>query len=121
MEPLSGYLELAEKMYQDKRFAESWNFGPEDQDCQTVENVVNTLLKFMPEHKGVEVLSSPTQVHEANLLKLDCTKAKNVLGWKPKLHLEEALKLSAEWYLAQFEHKNLLEFSYRQIEGYLDR
>lgn len=118
MEPLRGYMMLAERNYSNPEFSEAWNFGPAESDCQPVQYIVNKLLKEIPNHPGVE-MSSQHHPHEANFLKLDCTKAKERLGWLPKTNLDQALHLTAEWYKAQHSKKNLLDFSQKQIEDFL--
>jgi CDP-glucose 4,6-dehydratase len=119
MEPLKVYLTLAEKNYQGPEFTEAFNIGPEKKDNRTVLEVVNTLLTHLPGHPGVDSTGTTKQVHEANLLMLDCTKLKTRLGWQPKINLDEALKLTGEWYRAQFEKKDMREFTLKQIREFL--
>lgn len=119
MEPLAAYLMLAEKNYADAGYDEAFNIGPEKEDNRKVIEVLTTLQKFVPAHKGLDLSSSTGQVHEASLLMLDCSKAKTKLGWKPKLNLDSALKLTGEWYQASFEGKNMRDVTLRQIREYL--
>lgn len=120
MEPLDGYLTLAEKMYSDEKFVGAWNFGPEDKDAQPVEKVVATLHKFLPSHPGIEVVGNQGQPHEANFLKLDCSKAKSLLNWYPRFDLEVALKFTAAWYQCLFEGGDLRLKTWEQIHAYHD-
>lgn len=119
MEPLWVYLILAEKNFAGPEYSEAFNIGPEKEDNRPVVDVVNTLLKYLPEHPGVDATGIKGLVHEANLLMLDCSKAKKRLGWKPKLNLDGALKLTGEWYKAQFDKKDMREVTLKQIREYL--
>ena len=118
IEPLIGYMTLAEKLYNDDNFSGAWNFGPDDKDCMNVEYIVNTLHEILPDHKGIDVQRSAHQPHEANFLKLDCSKAKSQLGWHPKFDAKEALKLTADWYTKFLKGNNMLEVSYDHINRY---
>lgn len=92
LEPISGYLHLAEKLYQDREaWSEAWNFGPEDNDARTVQWVVEHISKSWG--KGAEwEIAKGQEPHEANYLKLDMSKAKSRLNWKPTWNLETALQ-----------------------------
>ena len=118
LEPLSGYLTLAEKLYSgDKSFAEAWNFGPRDEDSQSVGWILKEIRKIWNEPVNWEI-DAGKQPHEARLLKLDSTKAKTELKWLPKLSLVEAVKLTTEWYRAFRDKKDLVELTKNQIEFY---
>jgi CDP-glucose 4,6-dehydratase len=121
MEPLDAYLTLAEKLNQDEKYAGAWNFGPEDQDCKNVEYIVSTLHELMPEHMGVEVVGNQGQPHEANFLKLDCSKAKTHLKWNPKFNVDKALEFTVSWYQSLFAGENLRSKSLEQIHAYQDK
>ncbi|HEX2960032.1 MAG TPA: CDP-glucose 4,6-dehydratase [Chitinispirillaceae bacterium] len=97
LEPLSGYLTLAEHLYvKGVEFAEGWNFGPDDSDTKPVSWIVEQLCAQWPDSKGYRVDSNP-QPHEATYLKLDISKAKARLGWTPKWDLPTALKKIVDW------------------------
>jgi CDP-glucose 4,6-dehydratase len=100
LEPLSGYLCLAEKLYQDgPRYAQAWNFGPPDSDARPVGWVVEQMAQLWG--KGAEYKMDTRQhPHEAGFLKLDCSKARSLLGWSPRLGIEETLKWTIAWYKA---------------------
>lgn len=122
MEPLRGYIDLAEQCYANPKFGQAWNFGPKDEDCKSVEYVVNKLSEFLPSHKPeVKLLSLNNGPHEAKFLKLDCTKVKNELGWTPSLGLDQALKLTSEWYQAYFDQTDLKSFTLSQINNYFNQ
>lgn len=97
LEPLSGYLTLAQKVWEDpKEYAQAYNFGPRDEDAKPVEWIVKTLSELVPGSKGYEVDSNP-QPHEAHYLKLDISKSKARLGWEPKWDLATALQHIIAW------------------------
>lgn len=118
LEPLSGYLMLAEKLVlSENNFSEGWNFGPSEDDARPVSWIVDRLCEKIPNVRWE--LESHPQSHEANLLKLDSAKARNCLGWQPIWSLETALDKTVEWHLAWKQGKSMAEFSVEQIETYL--
>lgn len=117
LEPLSGYLLLAERLVTDgSKFAEAWNFGPEDSDTKPVSWIVERLCKKIP-HASWE-LEVAEQPHEAGLLKLDSSKAKSKLGWVPRWSLETALDKTVEWHKAWRDEQPMGELSLQQIRDY---
>lgn len=98
LEPLSGYLLLAARLYEEpKRWGGSWNFGPSTHEVRTVKNVAEVIVGHIG--RGcVEVVESQTQVHEARLLQLNCDKAHQLLGWYPRWHVDKTLEATALWY-----------------------
>jgi CDP-glucose 4,6-dehydratase len=120
LEPLSGYLELAERLYLDgPEFAEAWNFGPEEVDEKPVEWIVGRLAESWGEGAGWQHDKSP-QPHEASYLKLDCTKAKTRLGWHPAWGLEEALNRIVCWHKAWLNGENMHHLSLVEINDYMN-
>ena len=118
LEPLSGYLLLAQKLFEEgTSYAEGWNFGPNDEDAKPVEWIVDKLTKTWGEGASW-VLDGGNHPHEAHYLKLDCSKAKTRLGWHPRWHLEEALGAIIEWQRAYRDGKNMRELTLRQISAY---
>lgn len=117
-EPLSGYLLLGMKLGEgqtDKVGA--WNFGPEKDDMQTVEKVLELMIKKLG--KGKVVVEEDNSKHEASLLKLDNCKAKTTLDWNPKFDLEEAISKTADWYKEYYTNKrNIRAFSTEQIRDF---
>lgn len=99
LEPVAGYLTLAERLCSEQGadFANAWNFGPPDEGCQSVQWIVNTMQKLWGEGAGYSVTTSP-QPHEATFLKLDCSKARDLLQWQPVWSLEETLETIVHWY-----------------------
>lgn len=117
LEPLAGYLVLAQKLCSDPSLAGAWNFGPQDSDVCTVEELLTLASKRFSGGIKWQVERSE-QPHEAQLLKLDCSKSVSLLGWTPKWHLEEALEHTCDWY-ADFASKQGMEhLSKSQIEAY---
>ena len=121
LEPLRGYLELAEKLYNYKsEYTESWNFGPEIDDAKPVSWLVNEIVEMWGENIEVDFDNDDLDhKHETNFLRLDCSKAKSKLKWNPKIKLEEGLKLTVNWYKQYEQTKELREFTENQIEEYL--
>lgn len=120
LEPLSGYLRLAEGLLRkDARVAGAWNFGPDDRDVVPVSVLMEQLVKEWGAGARWENRSPPgAQPHEAAVLKLDASKARIELGWAPKWGLAEALAKTAAWYQAFYEGKRggeLREVCRRQI------
>lgn len=117
LEPLSGYLMLAEQAYGNPcKFDEAWNFGPEEKDAKPVEWLVGQLCARIP--GAAWQCETAPQPHEAGLLKLDSGKAKSQLGWKPRWTLETALKRTVDWHLAWKRGDDMRAFSLEQIAQY---
>lgn len=118
LEPLSGYLVLAQKLFEEgTSYAEGWNFGPNDEDAKPVEWIVDKLTKTWGEGASW-VLDGGNHPHEAHYLKLDCSKAKTRLDWHPRWHLEDALGAIIEWQRAYRDGKDMRELTLRQINVY---
>lgn len=117
LECLRGYLTLAIKQY-DKIYAGNYNFGPDDSDCVTTGTIVDLFCKYW---KGASWLNkSDSGPHEANFLKLDCSKAKSVLGWYPIWGIDTALEKTVEWYEAYANNSNLTQVTDKQIKEYFN-
>ena len=118
LEPLSGYLMLAKKLCEDgAAYSEAWNFGPNDEDTKPVSWIVDRLTKAWGEGAGW-VLDNGDHPHEAYYLKLDCTKVKSRLDWRPRWHLEDALRAIVDWHHAHQAGKDMREATLRQIAAY---
>jgi CDP-glucose 4,6-dehydratase len=117
LEPLLGYLLLAEKLYTEGRsFAEAWNFGPEADDARPVQWIVEYLCSQV-DNAAWQYDASP-QPHEANTLKLDCSKAKAQLGWRPLWNLQTALGMTLAWHQAWKQGSDMVAISMQQIQKY---
>jgi len=118
LEPLSGYLILAQKLYKEgPAFAEGWNFGPFEEDARTVGWIVKRFCTFWGNEADFEI-DDGYHPHEANYLKLDWSKAKSLLGWSPRWHLEKALFTITEWCHALESGEDLRKVCFRQIEEF---
>jgi CDP-glucose 4,6-dehydratase len=118
LEPLRGYLILAEKLLTEgTAHAEGWNFGPYSDDARPVEWIVERLAAKWGNGASWQ-FDSGSHPHEANYLKLDVSKAEHLLGWRPALRLEGALDLIVDWARARQSGSDLRAFTQTQIEGY---
>lgn len=118
LEPLSGYLNLAEKLHAEAaKYSGAWNFGPSEDDAQTVSWILNNLAEKIP--NATWQIDQNPQLHEAGLLKLDSSKARGHLNWIPRWTLDEALNKIVEWQ-NQFENgSDLKKYSLTQIADYV--
>jgi len=118
LEPLTGYLQLAAKLFVEGfKFAEGWNFGPDDKDARNVEWITDTICRLWGDGASFSVDTNP-QPHEANYLKLDCSKAKAELGWMPKWDIETTLKSIVDWNKAFLACNNMRTVTDKQIADY---
>ena len=117
LEPLSGYLMLAEQLYSNgATFAEGWNFGPSDDDSRTVSWIIERMAE-MRKDINWQCDEAP-QLHEANLLKLDSSKARRQLNWQPLWQLQTALQKTLEWHEAWRNAEDMRAVSLAQINDY---
>ncbi|NLG05326.1 MAG: CDP-glucose 4,6-dehydratase, partial [Clostridia bacterium] len=118
LEPLSGYIMLAEHLYKDGTdFAEAWNFGPDDADAKTVEWVVRTMCQKWGGSADFEIVEG-NHPHEAQYLKLDCSKARLRLNWHPKWNVEQSIDKVIEWTHAYRQGKPVREVCLKQIDSH---
>ncbi|ADN09551.1 CDP-glucose 4,6-dehydratase [Sulfurimonas autotrophica DSM 16294] len=108
LEPLSGYLHIGQKLLEEQvAFGEAWNFGPSDEGSITVEEVVKNVKKHW-ETIDYEINREQNQPHEANLLKLDCSKAHIILKWKDVWDSDTTFEKTVKWYKAYYEEEKML-------------
>lgn len=119
LEPLSIYLNIVKEQYSNKNFEGFYNVGPDDCDCITTGNLVALFcqkwgedIKWINKHDG-----GP---HEANFLKLDCSKIKHVFGWKPKWGVERAIEKTVEWSKIYLEHGDIVKCMDKQIKEFFE-
>jgi CDP-glucose 4,6-dehydratase len=118
LEPLRGYLTLAEYLFeQGPSFAEAWNFGPNDEDARPVSWIAKQMAQMWGESAQWE-LDKSDHPHEANYLKLDISKAGSRLGWRPALRLNEALKLIIDWSKQRQLGADVHNITMDQIQNY---
>jgi CDP-glucose 4,6-dehydratase len=117
LEPLSGYLLLAERLWEDGELAEGWNFGPDPADAQPVSHVVERITALWPDELAWDIDPGP-HPHEAGFLALDSTKAREQLGWAPRWDLDAALERIVEWHVGHRDGADLRELTLAQIAAH---
>lgn len=119
LEPLSGYMLLAKKMWEaPAQFCEGWNFGPGQESVSTVWEVASKLVRNYGEGE-LRDISEPDAPHEANLLMLDISKAKFRLGWKPRLTIDQTVELTVDWY-KRYKETDVYDLCKSEIDKYLE-
>ena len=119
LEPLSGYLVLAERLFEDgNEFAEAWNFGPKEEGCKPVQWILDKMVSSWGKGASWE-LDKNNNPHEAGFLKLDCSKAANRLKWKPKWELEETLDLIINWHQSYLKGNDVKKKCLNEINQYI--
>ena len=120
LEPLSGYLVLAQELYLNgDEFAEGWNFGPKDEDCKPVSWILDEMVKNWGSNASW-CLDKNNNPHEAGFLKLDCSKASIRLKWNPKWSLQLTLKSIVDWYKLYIEGGDVKKQCLKEIETYIN-
>lgn len=118
LEPLYMYLLIAQKQYEDKSYSGYYNVGPDDADCVTTGQLADIFCRAWGD--GMTwVNQAQDGPHEANFLKLDCSRVKQVFGWKPHWNVEQAVEKTVEWFKAYFAGDNVANCMERQIEEFL--
>ena len=121
LEPLSGYLLLAENLWNSgPEFVGGWNFGPHDEDAKPVSWIVERLTALWS-NGATWQLDGGSHPHEANYLKLDCSKAKLRLGWEPRLTLADTLEWVVEFYQGYYNGQSARAIADAQIQRYQAR
>ncbi|MEW6096208.1 MAG: CDP-glucose 4,6-dehydratase [bacterium] len=125
LEPLSGYLLLGALMYENgTKYSSGWNFGPNDESIITVEKLVKLVIKYWGGGDYVVDTSNHTQTHEACLLKLDISKSRTLLGWKPIYNIYEAVEKTINWYKGFYTGKKtkgkMSELTVEEIWKYIN-
>lgn len=118
LEPLAGYLLLAAQLRnQPEKYAGSWNFGPSTSEVRTVLEVANAITQHLGRGR-IEIVGSQQHHHEARLLQLNCDKAHQLLGWRPRWHVEKTLAATALWYKTIMEGSNAEAITRAQLQDY---
>lgn len=118
LEPISGYLSLAERLWNEGiPYAAGWNFGPNDEDAKPVSWIVENLSQLWGDSASWQT-DDGDHPHEATYLKLDCSKAKQALGWQPQLTLFTALEWTVEVYKAYRQNADINALMTAQIERF---
>lgn len=118
LEPVYAYLMIAAKQYEDGKYAGYYNVGPDDVDCFTTGNLVDLFIsKWGEGMKWIDKFDGGP--HEANFLKLDCSKLKSTFGWKPHWNLDTAIEMTVEWTKCWLSGGNIRECMDKEIEKFL--
>lgn len=119
IEPLRGYLMLAERLHDNGPvWAESWNFGPDETDARSVRDVTERMRELWGNGKA-EYSEATPELPEARFLKLDCSKARARLGWSPRWDLDRGLEATVEWYRRHAAGEDMRGFTEDQLRSYL--
>lgn len=117
LNPLSGYLQLAQALSESDDFADGWNFGPDDGDVRAVRWIADRLTQLWPEPIDWRYDEGP-HPHEARYLKLDSSRARMRLGWRPRWGLDAALAAIVQWHVALREGADMRAVTLEQIAGF---
>ncbi|MGY5956331.1 CDP-glucose 4,6-dehydratase [Kosakonia sp. BK9b] len=120
LEPLSGYITIAQRLYNEgPAFAEGWNFGPREDDAKPVQFIVETMVNIWGDD-AAWLLDGNEHPHEAHYLKLDCSKARMRLGWQPRWDLVETLERIVKWHKAWIAGEDMLMRTRKEISEYMN-
>lgn len=120
LEPLSGYMLLAKKMWENPtEYCEGWNFGPNSESVTEVWEVAEKVVENYGKGE-LRDLSEPNALHEANLLMLDISKARHRLGWQPRMNIDQTIKLTVDWY-RRYKSEDVYQLCLSQINEYLGK
>jgi CDP-glucose 4,6-dehydratase len=118
LNPLSGYLVLAQALWNAPELADGWNFGPADEDARPVRWIADRLSQLWPDELDWRV-DDDRHPHEARYLKLDSSRARARLRWTPRWHLGQALEAIVQWYRALRENADMREVTVGQIDAFM--
>lgn len=117
LEPLSGYMLLAKKIWENPtEYCEGWNFGPRMESISTVWDVASKVIQDYGKGELIDI-SDPTALHEAKLLMLDISKAKFRLGWEPRLNIDQTIHFTVDWY-KRYQKEDPYNLTLSQIHSY---
>lgn len=121
LEPLSGYLSLAEHLLSEDgaEYARAWNFGPDDADDATVHDVAEAAGRIWGDGASVAVENLGDHPHEAGLLKLDSASARDKIAWRPRWNLDQALAHTVEWHREWLKGSDMKSLCREQIDAYM--
>ena len=118
LEPLSGYMMLAAKLYdQPERYGGSWNFGPSTSEVRNVHDVATSIIQTLG-NGSIEIVGSQNEPHEARLLQLNCDKAHQDLGWQSRWGVEKTFAATAEWYKTIMAGGNVEDITRTQLQDF---
>lgn len=120
LEPLAVYLMIAQKQYEDPKYQGYYNVGPDDCDCVTTGELVDMFCKYWGADAKWENHAEANAPHEANFLKLDCSKVKAVFGWKPRWHIEECMDMTTRFSKVWLNDGNVAEEMDKEIKEFME-
>lgn len=121
LECLYGYLLLAMKQYEDKKYEGNYNFGPNEENCITTGELTDIFCEIWNKDEDKKITwytENQKRVHEANFLKLDCSKAKSILNWKPNWNIQKSIEETVKWNRAYIEKQDMNIITDNQISEY---
>lgn len=124
LEPLTVYLMLLQRQYEEPELAGSYNVGPDQDDCLTTRQMTECFARCWQEQTGEPLVWHEARnagPHEANYLKLDCSKLKNTFKWHPRWNVETAVQRTAQWYAAWQRGENMRAYTLGQIRDFLEK
>ena len=119
LEPVMTYLTLAAKQYDNREFAGCYNIGPDDCDCVETGELVDIFCNAWGDGASWKNVAEANAPHEANFLKLDCSKIKSAMKWSPRWHITDAIEKTVEWSKAYLNGENVNKVMEKQIKEYL--
>ena len=120
LEPVMAYLMIAQRQYENADLAGWYNVGPDDCDCVTTGELVDLFCKTWGNGASWVNRAEQNAPHEANFLKLDCSKLKSTFGWQPRWHIEDAIQKTAEWTQVWLNHKDIPQEMAREIKEFVE-
>lgn len=120
LEPVMAYLMIAQRQYENSDLAGWYNVGPDDCDCVTTGELVDLFCKTWGNGASWVNRAEQNAPHEANFLKLDCSKLKSTFGWQPRWHIEDAIQKTAEWTQVWLNHKDIPQEMAREIKEFVE-
>lgn len=120
LEPIMAYLMIAQRQYQDVKYAGAYNVGPDECDCVTTGELTDLFCKAWGSGMTWENRGD-NGPHEANFLKLDCSKLKTMFAWNPKWHIQDAIEKTVEWAQCWLRGEDITTVMRRQIQEYLEQ
>lgn len=119
LEPVTVYLMLAAMQSENRKLAGCYNIGPDDCDCVETGELVDIFCKAWGNGASWKNVSEANAPHEANFLKLDCSKIKSALKWKPRWHITDAVEKTVEWSRVRISGEDINKVMEKQIREYL--
>ena len=120
LEPLAAYLMIAAKQYEDIKFADYYNVGPDECDCVTTGTLVDLFCKCWGDTATWKNVAEENAPHEANFLKLDCSKIKSVFGWQPRWHIDECMDMTCRFSKVWLAGGNISEEMDKEIKEFME-